>query len=64
MSRITRKASVGVRVMKVPQGINWGVDSSGNAKESDFEPRVINEISHRKFVSNIFAIRGRTSNIV
>ncbi len=64
MARIVRQTNIGVRVSKVPvttsrtnQGAVFALQQEGS------EPKVIDKDSHRKFVKNVFAIRGRTAEI-
>ena len=60
MPRIARRTTIGIKVSKAP-----GVKSaSGRLKATDgMEPRVIDKNSHKKFVKNVFAIRGRTEEV-
>jgi len=66
MSRITRSTTIGIRVSKTPSVKK----ASGRFKKvaaampvDGLEPRVIDKTSHKKFVKNVFAIRGRTAMV-
>lgn len=61
MARILRTTTVGVRVTKAPS-VRTGCASAYSIKE-DMEPRVINRKSHKKFVRNMFSIRGKAVKV-
>lgn len=61
MSRVLRMTKVGVRVSKLPTVRSSRLEISDSIVNA--EPSVIDKASHKRFVDNVFAMRGRTTSI-
>ena len=69
MPRISRRATIGIKVTKAP-----GIKSVSGEKQSKMvvkvtaeqgaEPHVIDRVLHKQFVKNVFSMRGKSAAVI